>query len=353
MVLHQNSMHIRFRRKISGLFSKTLIFSIIAFLLFLPQQFSRASSVKLPDNSPVRIVRDMVITATPLRGSTGEVMGVTIPLKRAGKLFVMEGTLNGVSGNFIMDTGASGLLLNNTYFRNSIVVEGEEGGGVTGSTGEVERIHVNKLVVSDMVFTNIAADVASLGHLEDRRGIKILGLFGMNLLQQMEIVVDIKNSELQLFRVDKNGDRPGKQSPEVKFDIVSKVKIFRNILFVKAQVGGKQLDFCLDTGAESNLLNSGCPKQAMEMVTITRRSALRGAGKRQGEILMGTLTDLQFENRQFGPMETAVCSLTAMSNKYGYPIDGMLGYDFFIKGRFYINMIKRQMGICLQKEEKP
>jgi hypothetical protein len=57
-------------------------------------------------------------------------------------------------------------------------------------------------------------------------------------------------------------------------------------------------------------------------------------------------------NRSMMPMETIVCSLAAMSQKYGYPVDGMLGYDFFTKGKFYINLVKREMGICLRKEDQ-
>jgi predicted aspartyl protease len=311
------------------------------------------ASLKKPLVTEVSRVSDLVsIAAIPILDGQGNTLGATIPLKRAGRLFVMEGTVNGVSGNFILDTGSSRLVLNKTYFRSSIVAEDEEGGGVTGATESVERIHVVKMAVSDMVFSNVIADVTPLGHLEDRRGIKILGLFGMSLLQQMEMVIDLKNNELQLFRIDKSGLRPGQQAAEVKFDIVSSVKIVRKVLFIKAQMGGKELDFCLDTGAESNLLHTGCPKQAMEKVNITRRSSLRGAGPRQGEILMGTITDLQIGNRQFGPMETAVCSLNGMSAKYGYPIDGMLGYDFFMQGRFFINLIKKTMSISLRQEEK-
>jgi hypothetical protein len=57
-------------------------------------------------------------------------------------------------------------------------------------------------------------------------------------------------------------------------------------------------------------------------------------------------------NRQMVPMETILCSLTAMSQKYGYPIDGMLGYDFFAKGKIYINLVKKEMGICLNQETR-
>jgi hypothetical protein len=51
-------------------------------------------------------------------------------------------------------------------------------------------------------------------------------------------------------------------------------------------------------------------------------------------------------------METAVCNLHAMSSKYGFPIDGMLGYDFFMKGKIFLNLVRKEIGISLTAEGK-
>ena len=207
------------------------------------------------------------------------------------------------------------------------------------------------LVVSELNFADISADVTPLGHLENRRGVKILGLFGMSLLKNLEFVLDIRNNELQIFKLDKNGNRLKPASPVVKYDIIQKIAEFRNVMFVKAVIGGKVLDFCLDTGAESNVLSIDANKKVLGTVTITRRSSLSGVGENRGEVLYGTLNEFSMGNRQMIPMETIVCSLTAMSQKYGYPIDGMLGFDFFAKGKIYINLVRQEMGICLKPED--
>jgi predicted aspartyl protease len=309
------------------------------------------ASTKSPLKAPL-VIEGMSISASSITDPQGNVVGVTIPLKRAGRLFLLEGIIDNVVGNFILDTGASGLVLNKTYFRNSIVVDDEEGGGVTGSTAVVARINVKRLSISELTYANVSADVTPLGHLENRRGVKILGLFGMSMMKNVEMVIDIRNNELQIFKLDKNGIRPGAPAPVVKYDIIQKIGEFRNVLFVKATIGGKVLDFCLDTGAESNVLSISSHKKVMEKVTITRRSGLNGVGQDRGEVLYGTLNEFSMGNRQMVPMETILCSLTAMSQKYGYPIDGMLGYDFFAKGKIYINLVKKEMGICLNQETR-
>jgi hypothetical protein len=228
----------------------------------------------------------------------------------------------------------------------------EEGGGVTGTTSNVARVIAKRLVVSELIYANVSADVIPLGHLENRRGVKILGLFGMSLLKNVEIVIDVSRDELQIFKLDKYGKRLGPAAQSVKYDIIQKIEVFHHVLFVRAVIGGKILDFCLDTGAESNVLSIDASKKVLGTVTITRRSGLSGAGEGRGEVLYGTLNEFSMGNRQMVPMETIVCSLVNMSQKYAYPIDGMLGYDFFAKGKIYINLVKKEMGICLRTEDK-
>jgi predicted aspartyl protease len=316
-----------------------------------------APLVNQAGTTPVKAVPVMMerfsIMGIPIMGPQGNFIGVTIPLKRVGRLLLLEATVDGVTGNFILDTGSSGLVLNKTYFRNCMIIDDEEGGGVTGSTGVIARINVRRMMVAELIYTNIPADVTPLGHLENRRGVKILGLFGMSLLKNLEIVIDSPNNELQLFKLDKEGNRVGPPPKEVKYDIVHKIEQYHNIMFIKASIGGKVLAFCLDTGAESNVLSIDAPGQALGTVTITRRSNLQGVGSDEGEVLFGTMNDFILGNRRFNSMETILCSLTALSNKYGYPIDGMLGFDFFTQGKIYLNLVKKEIGICFKPGGKP
>jgi predicted aspartyl protease len=327
-----------------------IFIGIVASLLLFPVM---CSARPVPATMVAAMLEGVSISCSAISDLQGNFVGATIPLKRAGRLLLLEGTIDNVSGNFILDTGASGLVLNKTYFRNSRAIDDEEGGGVTGSTAAVERINVKRLMVGELMYANIPADVTPLGHLENRRGVKILGLFGMSLLKNLELVIDIRNNELQLYKLDKNGNRLGTPSPVVKFDVTRKIVEFHNVIFVKASIGGKMLDFCLDTGAESNVLGTDAPKNALSKVTITGRSSLRGVGEDRGEVLFGTMDDFLIGSLQMRPMETIILSLAAMSQKYGYPIDGMLGYDFFAKGKIYINLVKKEMGICLKQEDKP
>jgi len=314
--------------------------------------FTCNTTLAYPGKKIPVLVAGISITARPVMGARGDIIGATIPLRRAGRLFLVEGTNDNIIGNFILDTGASTLVLNKTYFRSSMKFTDEEGGGVTGPTPAVERTVIKSLVISDLAYSNITADVVPLGHLENRRGVKILGLFGMSLLDNVEMVIDVRHNELQVFKLDRIGMRIGTPSPVVKYDLVQKMEVFHHVMFVKAVIGGKLLTFCLDTGAESNVISIDANKKVLSAITNTQRSGLSGAGQNRGDVLYGELNEFTMGGRQMAPMGTIVCNLSSMSQQYEYPIDGILGYDFFAKGKIYINLVKKELGISLYQGEK-
>lgn len=279
----------------------------------------------------------------------GDFQSITIPLKRAGRLFLIEARIDGQSGNLVFDTGASGLVLNKTYFRNYVAEETQGGGGVTGGIAKVYRIKIDRIDISNLYYKNLYADITDLGHIENRRGVKILGLFGLNMITDFEVIFDANNNELQLNRVDKEGKRIDLTQPEIKFDETQYIDTQHNIMTMKGKVGDKVLNFCLDTGAESNVLSNTIPKKVMNTVQINRRSSMGGAGAASVEVLYGTMQEFEFGKQHFGNMQTVVTSLDAMCDSYGCNIDGMLGYDFWQKGIFRFNFEKKEISFSLAK----
>lgn len=181
---------------------------------------------------------------------------LTIPLKRAGKLLMVEAKVDGQQGNLVFDTGASNLVLNRTYFRDYIQSESVVPNGITGSLGKISRTIVDSLKINGLLYHNIKADVAELGHIENRRGVKVLGLFGFNLFRNFEIIIDIQNNALKLIRIDKKGNRINGAANIFNADYTQEAAEINNILFITGIIGGKKLKFCFDTGAEINAINN-------------------------------------------------------------------------------------------------
>lgn len=280
----------------------------------------------------------------------GDFLSVTIPLKRAGRLFLIEATIDGQIGNLVFDTGATGLVLNKTYFRKYTGYEKPPAGGsIMGAFDKVLRVPIKRVDIAGLYYENINADLADLGHIENRRGVKIIGLFGLNMIDNFEVIFDARNNQLHLLRIDRQGNRLETRPSEFRFEFTQKVEYRNNIMLIQGKVGEKMLSFCLDTGAETNVIDSHLPKKVMSTIQVNRRSTLQGAGAGNIEVLYGTMNEFRFGEKHFGIMETIITSLEKMSEAYGCTIDGMLGYDFWSKGVFCINFGKSTISFSLWK----
>jgi predicted aspartyl protease len=275
---------------------------------------------------------------------------LVIPLKRIGKLYLIEANIDGVTGNLVFDTGASGLVLNETYFRHYVSFGEHNSSGITGSVVNNERITANSMTVGPLKYRKAGANMANLGHIENRRGVKVLGLFGFELMSQYEIQIDYAHNQLRLYPTDKKGEL---LNPSVHFkaDYTQKIEENRNIMFIKGSIDGRLLRFCFDTGAETNVLSTDLPKSVLQTVSITRTSKLRGAGSSYTEVIYGRMNEFVFGDSTFTGMQTVITYLDHLNESYGTTINGMLGFDFISKGTFCINFVKKQMGIAYLKTE--
>jgi predicted aspartyl protease len=192
--------------------------------------------------------------------------------------------------------------------------------------------------------------MTNLGHIENRRGVKVLGLIGFGMLKDFEIIFDPLQDQLELYKVDNSGKRFTPYSSRFKTDYSCKFEFLNNILFIRTIVGDKNLRFCIDTGAETNVIDRFAPKSVMNSITITRRATLTGAGSYSSEVLFGSMNGLLFGSNKIDNQETIITNLDPLSEAYDKKIDGMLGYPFLSKGSFCINFVKKELSICFYNE---
>lgn len=125
---------------------------------------------------------------------------VEIPVVQAGKLLLIEAEVEGVKGNFIFDTGAPYLVLNATYFRNIVPIDTIKAGGVAGGSCDVCRCKVEEMSLQGINFKDLDADIANLGPLENKKGVQIFGLLGLNLFKSFQVDIDLPNQRIHFMR---------------------------------------------------------------------------------------------------------------------------------------------------------
>ena len=123
------------------------------------------------------------------------------------------------------------------------------------------------------------------------------------------------------------------------------ISILNNKLLTFADVQGKKLTFAIDTGAESNVLDSRLPDRIFENVNITRRVKLTGAGSKSVEALYGEMKNMTLGGQPVASLPVLVTNLEKLCYAYDKCIDGMLGFDFLSLHKVGFNFVKNKMYI--------
>lgn len=270
-----------------------------------------------------------------------------IPFVRAGNLIVVKARIDTTEGNFILDSGAPHLVLNLTYFRHyQSTVEAEaEQTSITGTGSPVLKTKVASFNLGTLDYYHIEADLVNLGHIENSKGIKILGLLGMELFQQCELFIDYEKSVLYLHRIGRKEAASYKSEhlddPAAYYTFP--IELLKNRIIATTTMEGKKLKFVIDCAAESNILDSRSPNRVMENVTITRRVMLTGANNRKVEALYGNVTKIAMGEKDLGNLPVLITNLEKTCFSDLGCINGVLGFDFLSLQKIGFNFVKRKM----------
>lgn len=282
-------------------------------------------------------------------GPFADSISCTLPFSRAGNLILIRAKADTTTGNFILDTGAPGLVLNITYFRDypASTSTDEEQSGITGTITSVTRTRVGRLGFGCVQTDPLPADLVNLGHLENNKGVRIFGLIGLSVFRQFEMIIDYENNLLHLHRIAKKEASVYKHAmlKDPSTYTTVPIEIWNHKIVTRTNIAGKKLRLIIDSGAESNLLDSRLPNKVFEDLEIIKRVQLVGAGQKKVEALYGSLGNLSIGGQNTGRMPFIITNLEKTCLVDNTCIDGILGFDFLSLHKIGFNFVNNKMYI--------
>jgi predicted aspartyl protease len=269
-----------------------------------------------------------------------------IPFTMAGNLIIIKAKADTIEGNFILDTGAPHLVLNITYFRDYKIIQetNEIQTATTGAGASVSRTQIRQFSIGSIHHRKIDADLTNLGHIENIRGIRILGLIGIDLLKQCEMIIDYERSLIYLHHISRK-EATGYKSVHLKETSYTTIPfdLKENKIIVYSELGGKKLRFVIDSGAESNLLDSRLPNKIFDNVDITGLVLLTGTANKKIEATTGELRGLRLGTELIGNLPIVITNLEKTCFWLDGCADGVLGFDFLSLHKIGFNFVTRKM----------
>ena len=279
---------------------------------------------------------------------------VIVPFTFSGGLVILKARVNQMEGNFILDTGASGLVLNERYFSPDHYQTDITGMGLAGETSQVGAMLTDSFHLDELTFTNTAAQTIDLSQIEENKRTRILGLIGYDLLKDFELMLDYRQRFLTFSKTDKWGNVIGPLPHTLnKVDSLS-FTLANFIPLIPVKVNGKEKQMGLDTGAEYNLLHLYRSKDILDHFKILKTLKITNTGQQKVEALAGKLSRVTFLDKyRCGAMSTVLTNLQELEAVYQCRLDGILGYEFFATWIVSINYKKHQLFLHQPEVPRP
>jgi hypothetical protein len=285
----------------------------------------------------------------PVRFSKAEVINkftTRIPFKLIDRLIVLEGSLKGKKGNFIIDTGSETLILNKVHFKTypfNYNKKGETYGILSSIENPLEK-RIKKLSFKNLHLQNKNSDVIDLSHIEKSKKIKLLGIIGYSILKDYEVFIDLYLNQITFTKIDEFGNKLGKEKYLEQIIDSVHFNLNKHTIVINGYVNNEKITFGLDSAAEFNQINTRVNKRILKHFYPKKRIKLIGASSKKIEVIYGNLHRVKLnENIYFGPMKTILTNLNNMNKAFGTKLDGILGHDFFAQKRVIINYKKEKL----------
>jgi len=269
---------------------------------------------------------------------------IIVPFVFNGGLVIVKARVDQMEGNFIIDTGASGLILNERYFTPDQHLADLQGLSLGGNTAPVGGVRLDSFALEELTFQQTKAQTLDLSSIEHSKKTRILGLIGYSILKDFEILFDYRQRILTFSETDQDGNVLS-PLPHTLHKADSLSFRFGNFIpLIEVKVNNKVKWMGMDTGAEYNLLNVKRCKDILSVFSIKKTISIANPGRKKVEALVGKLSRMILKDKyRCGAMSTVLTNLKDLETVYECKLDGILGYDFFATWLVSINYKKQQL----------
>jgi len=259
----------------------------------------------------------------------------TVPFSVIEGMILVEASRNQQNGNYIIDTGAPTLVIN----------EKPTTDGYRAGRGISESLLTAEVTIKDFKWsgihkTNMNAFKVDISHLEKVSGKKIEGIIGYDILKEVELLVDYQTQTLQLIPIDNIKSVYQEPLAVIPFTMQAHLPV------IKVKIGKKKLRLALDTASESNILNAKVLKKLAEnSISNSEVGEIQGVDQQIKKVQVATIQHTTIKDLAFDNMPYLFTDLSHLKSESDIYIDGLLGYPFFKQKKIAINYKEQKIYI--------
>lgn len=257
------------------------------------------------------------------------------------KVIVVQATVNGLTGSFIVDTGVSGLILNSQHF------EGRDSDRqFTSVLGEISAMQVNyvSLKLGTFVKKNTYAEIIPMNIPISEKPMAIMGLLGCSIFRNSEILLDYENEQLVICEAGKNSGEitsffnyEGNEAP-----IMLDLNFTGQLPYIRFGAGMSTLKLLLDTGAGITVIDERY--KGKWQIYLMEEIVVGSLGMQPYRSQKFYMNGFMIGQGHFVKMRTIFFDMALVNQGITGPdIDGIVGFELLKDFTTLINFKKRKI----------
>lgn len=262
--------------------------------------------------------RGIALLNTPVRPLTVATIvadaHITVPFELDRGMIYVQAEVDGTQGQFILDTGAPGLVLNEPPHPTADSPYTAQSCGDAVAIG-VKQVNLFKWAGRKM--KKVEAITLDMDHLEQVHQSPIKGMIGYDLLKDYLVFLDYSRQQLI---ISTNGALPLKPTAILPFELDGHLPVLTVV------VNGQALRLGLDTGAAANLLDAKW-RHLFPYSTSGTVSDVQGLDQSVQRVPEVALSGMEVQQHTFDGT-FLLMPLDHVQTTSGQPLDGLLGYPF-------------------------
>ena len=251
-----------------------------------------------------------------------------IPFEMVGNTIIVEGTVNGIAGSFIIDLGAPGTLLNSKYVEGYISPHYRE--AIINIHGEKVKSRFYRIkhgAIHDLNLAKEHARVVDLSRMEEVKGLDLLGIIGFHTFRNSAITLDVEK-RLLIVSTENEGDVNFEELGYLMADSVN-FQLNGHFAMIDGYLGDKSIRLGLDTGSEVNIFQLRTIKESSHLFLGLARLRIQGVGSVSRAQPFGLVSDISIGNGPKEELEMLLVNLDDFNTEFDVGFDGILGMPFF------------------------
>jgi predicted aspartyl protease len=258
------------------------------------------------------------------------------PFELVRGMIYVSASLNGQSGQYILDTGAPCVVINTLPGSQSV----NEGHSIAQPVA-VAYGAAQSFDFAGRSRRNITTLAVDISHLERAASRSVAGLIGYDEFKDSELYLNYPGRQISVFKPGLNRlHRTGEPIFSLPFVLDGHLPV------VEVEVNGRRLRLGIDTGAGANLIDpAALARLDANAFKKLEAETLQGLDQQVRRAEQVVIAHLEIENLKVAGMPFLESDLASLKSGADIHLDGLLGYTFLRHYKLSIDYASRQLHI--------